>query len=72
MNMLLQVHGNKVSILPALPTCWPKGKVSGLRLPYNVSVDITWADGKASVALHGENAARYELVSPLELTEISR
>ena len=67
MNMLLQVHGNTVRILPALPGQWRSGTVSGLRLPGNVSVDIDWADGKASVCLHGENAGRYTLTSPFEL-----
>jgi len=67
MNMLLQVHGNTVSVLPALPSRWTSGSVSGLKLPGGVSADISWADGKASVRLHGENASRYTLVSPLEL-----
>ena len=67
MNMLLQIHGDTVSILPALPSHWKKCSVSGLKLPCNVSADISWADGKAAVRLHGENASRYTLVSSLEL-----
>ncbi len=67
MNMLLQVHGNTVSILPALPSHWKTGSVSGLKLPGGVSADISWSHGKASIRLHGEAAARYELVSPYEL-----
>ena len=67
MNMLLQVHGNAVSVLPALPSRWTSGSVFGLKLPGGVSADIEWKDGKASVQLHGENAARFSLVSPLEL-----
>ncbi len=67
MNMLLQVHGNKVTVLPALPSRWTSGSVSGLRLPGNVSVDIDWNGGKACVCPHGENADRYTFISPLEL-----
>lgn len=70
MNMLLQVHGDTVSVLPALPSHWTNGAVSGLKLPGGVSADIKWADGHASVRLYGENAARYSLVSPLELEVI--
>ncbi len=67
MNMLLQVHGDKVAVLPALPARWTAGEVSGLRLPGNVSVDIAWNSGTAIVSLHGENAGRYTLTSPLSL-----
>jgi alpha-L-fucosidase 2 len=67
MNMLLQVHGNTVSILPALPSAWKCGSVKGLCLPAGVKVDIDWADNKASVKLYGENAARYTLRSPFSL-----
>ncbi len=67
MNMLLQLHGNTVSILPALPSAWKSGKVKGLCLPGGVKVDIEWADCKASVTLHGKNAARYTLTSPMDI-----
>lgn len=63
MNMLMQVHGDTVSILPALPSRWKSGSVSGLRLPGNVSVDIDWTEAEVRVALHGENAGRYRLIS---------
>ena len=67
MNMLLQVQDNTVQVLPALPSRWRSGSVKGLCLPYNVKADITWADGKAKVTLHGENAGRYTLTSDFEL-----
>jgi alpha-L-fucosidase 2 len=67
MNMLLQVHGNTVTILPALPSAWKCGHVKGLCLPGGVKVDIGWADGKASVNLHGENTSRYTFTSPLDI-----
>ncbi len=70
MNMLLQVHENTASILPALPSAWKNGFIKGLCLPGGVKVDISWADGKASVKLHGANAARYTLTSPMDIEVI--
>ncbi len=67
MSMLLQVHGDQVSVLPALPSRWTSGSVSGLKLPGSVSADITWADGRVSVRLHGENASRFTLTSSYEI-----
>jgi len=67
MNMLMQVHGNQVQILPALPSHWKRGQICGLCLPHNVRADITWNDGSVSVTLHGEHAGMYTLSSPLEL-----
>ncbi len=45
MNMLLQVHGDEVQVLPALPNRWKKGKVSGLKLPGGKSMTIEWDNG---------------------------
>ena len=67
MNMLRQVHGNTVTILPALPSAWKCGYVRGLCLPGGVKADISWADNNASVTLHGDAAGCFTLVSPLAL-----
>lgn len=68
MNMLLQVQGDTLQVLPALPSGWKQGSVKGLCLPYNVRADIVWADGKAEITLRGTAANRYHLTSPLALT----
>ena len=57
-EMLLQSYDDIISILPALPSAWTEGSVTGLKAQGNFIVDETWQDSKATHIAITSNAGQ--------------
>jgi alpha-L-fucosidase 2 len=47
-EMIVQSHGGRVAVLPALPAHWPSGRIRGVRVRGGGEVDLAWDGGRAT------------------------
>lgn len=50
MELLMQSQTGTIYLLPALPTVWDKGEISGIKAKNGAEISIAWADNKLTSA----------------------
>jgi len=70
-EMILQSHEGELSLLPAIPSSWASGEVTGLRARGGFEVSLRWTAGRleqASIASSIGSTCRVRSAFPLSVT----
>lgn len=66
-EMLLQSQPGEMQLLPALPAAWPNGQVNGIKAMGNITVSITWQNGKfADASFYSPRSQEVTITLPEE------
>ena len=61
-QMLLQSYRGTVHLLPALPSAWPGGTITGVRARGDLTIDLVWREGRLVTAtLTAGTAGRHRI-----------
>ncbi|WKX13030.1 glycoside hydrolase N-terminal domain-containing protein [Streptomyces sp. NL15-2K] len=71
-EMLVQSTPDRLVLLPALPTAYPKGELHGIRTRFGAGIDLTWSPHEATAVVRPTRTHRIELrtssgAEPLDL-----
>ncbi len=72
MMMLLQSHAGHIALLPALPTAWQQGNISGIKGVGGFTFDLSWDQGKlvsATVTSEFGNPLQIRYQEPIEVQD---
>jgi alpha-L-fucosidase 2 len=68
-EMLVQSHAGVIHLLPALPSNWPSGKVTGLRTRGGFTIDIEWENGiLTGASVHSALGGNCRIRTPYAVT----